>query len=422
MYTGSSRERMNQIMQDRVLRSGTTGHYPEFKTWIPGDYKTLAVCESDYEDFTHIVRTVHFEDYLQGKLRDTLIPYETEVRHRTLLPDGIKGLWFRVLDSETEKDIMKDGDWFGNVMYKVDFNEFCDKFLFTKKYKAYFMEVIQYNFSASTRILIASPDSSKFGMKSGWGFKESGDEFTLFPEYDHLKPGGPWHQLDNQNRYLSNHRKYFEGTIEKQCNSTLEFFLVLDEADIQQLYTLSDVRSVPHYPDHKKKEGQRSCHKYRSGILHKWCPSHCSIEQTDAVRADIEAITEKEENKVAACHMLQIVPDILDKINERCRGFKIENVDFEVIVTLTKQSQKIIEGLSYEDGCRRQQVAHKVEEILKILEKFVSNELDQIRKSLRMSLDENRDRTMEQKNIVTDRVQTWMQRMIKEIKEHLCQQ
>lgn len=66
-------------------------------------------------------------------------------------------------------------------------------------------------------------------------------------------------------------------------------------------------------------------------------------------------------------------------------------------------------------------MTHSVQEIEKIMTKFLWNELDQIRERLRMRSDVVKDLTQREEEIVTDRVETWMQNMIKQIKEHLCQ-
>ncbi|XP_047489680.1 uncharacterized protein LOC125039597 [Penaeus chinensis] len=247
------------------------GKCPDHLVWTPSDIYTLTDL-SHYREIVNVERTVHWDDYTEDEKAGRPISHPIKNWHRSRLVNGTKGLWIGLPESYH--------NWYGNVTYEIIFRDFFKKFIASGKYKAYFLEIVQYNTKCMSRFLLTKENQQ-----------------PTYSEYDWTKNGGPWRYVNGKHEYSQRIRtanihveEDNEDTLEDDRANTLEFFFHVQEEDIPTLNAM--IRKIPAHHNRANEVATHMCHKFRSsGRRNNKCPYDRTAEQTQELMDKLQGMT-----------------------------------------------------------------------------------------------------------------------------------
>lgn len=250
---------------DTILHRSRFGE-TKFSNWRPQDVNRMTVAPignmDDYTQFEEVVRTIHFDDYVSGRGR--LVPNCLSKKSHSHLTETMKnenGLWFGM--NENVNTRMFDHNWYGNVNFIINFNDFLNTW---KHWQVYFMEIIEYRSSNASRLLLTNVNH---------------DLPVELPVYNPRSWGGPWYRRqDGTNFFLHNARRY-QNKSQNNYDHKVELFFVLSSEEIDLLMNMSRTEAADHQGANSG--SSHMCKKYRSGLKRdewKICPSPWSAEKT----------------------------------------------------------------------------------------------------------------------------------------------
>lgn len=281
-----------QSVSAEILQTNKPNTRPEYMCWRPtspyvlspppwtddddddDDIFGISLSSDDeifhvYKKFDNIVRTVHFEDYMK------IVDHE-EMKSRTLTPVShsilsetsppLKGLWFGPFN---EKDDDGRNNWYGNVSFQINFNDFLKSL---GNVNIYFIEVVEFRWSCCSRILISCKEHN-------------------LPLYDPSVEGGPWHRNSSgQDMYLTTSKTFdnIQMNNRKLKNHELEFYCDIDGISFHQLKKLGKIIPVNHSEANSGKF--RKCRKHNSGMIWSTCPTPWPANITELAMKQLDEL------------------------------------------------------------------------------------------------------------------------------------
>ncbi|XP_047496725.1 uncharacterized protein LOC125044235 [Penaeus chinensis] len=243
------------VFSDKVLFQTPENQRPKMKCWTPTNLHSLRV-EDSYKKFETMIRTVHLNDFVevmkQSKITQCPMPDSTHLRH-----PGLMAAWFG----------MPVDDWYGNVNFVVNFNDFLSTF---SHLKIYFVEVAEYHTQNASRLLFSS---KVHGLR----------------EYNPTIPGGPWYMDSNNNHLFLTRARAYQRRHPCVNGHTPEFMLELNEYEAKKLFQISAKQAADH--SQANNPGYMKCKKYRSGSTWSYCPSQMTPEQTIRILNEWKALS-----------------------------------------------------------------------------------------------------------------------------------
>ncbi|XP_063588093.1 uncharacterized protein LOC134765387 isoform X2 [Penaeus indicus] len=237
----------HQVDKDKVLFQTPENYRPNVKCWTPTNLYSLKVDDS-YKKFETIVRTVHLDDFVRVMKESEITQSPMPPNSTHLRNSGLMAAWF---------GMPVDGhNWYGNVSFVVNFNNFLNTF---SHFNKYFVEVAEYNTQNASRLLFSS---KSYELK----------------EYDPTIPGGPWYMDSNNDHWFLTSARACRSYYPCINGHALEFMLELNKDEAKKLFQISAKQATDH--SQANDSGYMKCKKYRSGSSWTFCPFALSAEQT----------------------------------------------------------------------------------------------------------------------------------------------
>lgn len=309
-----SSEEESNVTADLAKKWSCPGDEPQYLCWMPTSQHSLATAAEDYVEYKTITRTVHFNDYESVQKNQTLIEYPVRNEHCTLLPHGMRGLWFAM-----PKD---DHNCYGNVNFNLNLKK-LDWLVFRKKYEVYFLEIVQFEERSASRFLVAS--------------KEDPDLPEGLVLVDPKTYGGPWYKdKHGRDQFLTNIRRF--DNYDFILTHEVEWFFKVTPEDRQKMFSMADITAAEHGKVNSIHPSR--CYKYRSGFKRQWvlCPYELTSRQMlehlkgEDMLETIRLFKSKDFDKMLASQMSDVVREC------NFRSEEVNNLLLDAMVEFTMKN------------------------------------------------------------------------------------